>query len=73
MARGREEKETGREPFSMWGIGAVPAGREAGCFGGRSAVAERLSPEGVAEVPARLFTWPTGLVKPVQQQTTNDV
>ena len=55
VARGREEKEAGWAPSK-----ALPAGREAGCFGGRSAVAEMLSPEGVAEVPARLCAWPSG-------------
>lgn len=73
VARGREVKEAGREALSAWEVGALPAGREAGCFGGRSAVAEMLSPEGVAEVPARLIAWPLRLVKPVkQQQSTGD-
>ena len=73
VARGWEEKEAGREPLREGGAGALPTGREAGCFGGRSAVAEMLSPEGDAEVPARLFAWPPGLVKPVQQQSSGDV
>lgn len=73
VARGWEEKEAGREPLREGGLGALPTGRDAGCFGGRSATAEMLSAEGVAEVPARLLAWPPGLVKPVQQRSSGDV
>lgn len=68
VAKGREEKEAGREPFEVWENGALPKGREAGCLGGRSAAVERLSPERLREVPATLFACPSELLKPVQRQ-----
>lgn len=55
VAKGREEKEAGREPFGVWENGALPTGTEAGCFGGRSAAVERLSAERLRDVPAALL------------------
>ena len=65
MAKGREEKEAGREPFDVWENGALPKGVEAGCLGGRSAAVKRLSPDWLRDVPATLFAGPSELLNPV--------
>ena len=64
VAKGREEKEAGREEFGACENRMVPAGREEGCLGGRSAATEGLSAERPRDVPAMLFPWPSELLNP---------